>query len=100
MVCSLGTDLALSPSILGVHSGGRVPGSLASNRSRYLEQFDGWFELKLNVIVNNFQDMLGWSQHFLVTELAQIHHKRISLHVNAQYIISILDLYISMLSHG
>lgn len=38
IVCSRGTDFALGPSMLGVHSGGNVLGSADSfsNNSRYL----------------------------------------------------------------
>lgn len=35
-LCSLWTDLAFGPSMLGVHSGGRVPGSCCSVNSLYL----------------------------------------------------------------
>lgn len=36
MVCSLGTDSAVGPSILGVHSGGEAFGSVCSGSSMYL----------------------------------------------------------------
>lgn len=38
IVCSRGTDIALGPSILGVHSGGNELGSIFSIKSRYLTE--------------------------------------------------------------
>ncbi len=37
-LCSLCTDLAFGPSMLGVHSGGRAPGSCCSVSSLYLQK--------------------------------------------------------------
>lgn len=38
MVCSLGTDSAVGPSMLGVHSGGKALGSSRTVNSMYLEK--------------------------------------------------------------